>query len=233
MDMSIVVVEDDPIQGHLLASWLKSDGFNVDLFSRGREAKTHLQENTPDLLVLDFDLPDTQGDEILRWVRGRIQATIPIIFQTVHDGEDDISQILNAGADDYLVKPLSKGILLARVHAVLRRSDANRGKGRSLSAGNVTLTRFGTRATIGDFSVSLGEKEFGIAWTLARKLGTVVMRQEILSEVWGHGTELETRTVDMHVSRLRNRFRDLPDAKWDIQTLYGLGYRLTILEEKK
>jgi two-component system, OmpR family, phosphate regulon response regulator PhoB len=233
MEQSVVVVEDDPIQGHMLMTWLKADGFHVDLFSKGRDVKKHLQSNTPDLLVLDFDLPDTQGDELLRWVRGRIQATMPIIFQTVHDGEEDISQMLNAGADDYLVKPLSKGVLLARIHAVLRRSDASRGKGTSLTAGKVTLTRFGTRATVGEQSVALGDKEFGIAWTLAKKLGTVVMRQEILAEVWGHGSTVETRSIDMHVSRLRNRFRDLPEAQWDIQALYGLGYRLTILEETK
>src|SRR5256885_1452919 len=107
----------------LLAHWMKGEGHRVEALEDGRSLVKSLEAEPADLLILDWNLPDIPGDDLLRWVRGRRQASLPVIFQTVHDREEDIVRILDAGADDYLVKPVQKPTLLARVRAVMRRTQ--------------------------------------------------------------------------------------------------------------
>lgn len=228
--MKVLIVEDDRSQRALLAHWVKGEGHRVEAFEDGRSLIRFLEADTADLLILDWNLPDVSGEDLLRWIRGRRHASLPVIFQTVHDREEDIVRILDAGADDYLVKPLQKATLLARMRAVMRRVPAVSDRHNTIEIGNVTLD--GRSQTLATKTATLapGEKEMAIAWQFARRVGQVVRRQQLLAEVWGVSPEIETRTVDMYVSRLRTKLRQL-QADWHIHSVYGAGYRLELSRE--
>lgn len=225
--MKVLIVEDDRSQRALLTLWMKSEGHRVEAFEDGRSLIRFLEADTADLLILDWNLPDISGEDLLRWIRGRRHVSLPVIFQTVHDREEDIVRILDAGADDYLVKPLQKPTLLARVRAVMRRVPAASDRQHTLEVGNVTLDGRSQTLSSGGQSIAPGDKEMQIAWQFARRVGQVVLRQQLLAEVWGFSPDIETRTVDMYVSRLRTKLRQL-GADWQIHSVYGAGYRLEV-----
>lgn len=229
--MKILIVEDDRSQRALLTLWMKSEGHRVEAFEDGRSLIRFLESDTADLLILDWNLPDVSGEDLLRWIRGRRQATLPVIFQTVHDREEDIVRILDAGADDYLVKPLQKPTLLARVRAVMRRVPALSDRQNSLQVGNTTLDGPTQTLATASMTVAPGDKEMAVAWQFGRRVGQVVLRQQLLAEVWGFSPDVETRTVDMYVSRLRAKLRQL-QSDWQIHSVYGAGYRLEIMRDE-
>lgn len=231
--MRVVIVEDDRAQRALLTHWMKSEGYRVEALEDGRSLIKFLESETADLLVLDWNLPDIPGDDLLRWVRGRRHVTLPVIFQTVHDREEDIARILDAGADDYLVKPVHKATLLARVRAVMRRVPAMSERQSVLEIGSVTLNGLAQTLTTRAGTVSPSDKEFAIAWQLAGRVGQVVLRQQLLSDVWGFSPDVETRAVDMYVSRLRAKLRQLQAEDWQIHSVYGIGYRLELLRDDR
>jgi len=221
----IVVVEDDLVMRTWLASVLKHDGYHVDAFGTSAQARQHLEYHGADLMLLDWNLPDMDGDRLLRWVRGRSHSPLPVIFQSVHREESDIVSILDCGADDYLIKPYGRDVLLARVRAVLRRYELVQPGARQLELGGVVLDHLARSVSCADRREVLGDKEFGIAWLLASRAGVTVLRQELLSTVWGIDAEVETRSVDMYVSRLRARLRDVGARSLRIVSVYGVGYR--------
>jgi two-component system phosphate regulon response regulator PhoB len=226
----IVVVEDDHSQRTLLTFWLTSNGFEVHALDSGRTLLSALEAQTVQLLLLDWDLPDIQGDQLLHRVK-RAHEKLPVIFQTVHDNEDDIVRMLDAGADDYLVKPLSKPSLLARVRAVLRRHHPQAQVGTTVTVGGLKLNSVAQSLRFGVTAIECGEKEFAIAWYLAQRAGQVVLRNQLLTDVWGRNASVETRTVDMHVSRLRAKLRAQHVEQWRIQSIYGTGYRLEVMDD--
>jgi two-component system, OmpR family, phosphate regulon response regulator PhoB len=225
----VCVVEDNPSQRALLTLWLESDGYQVDAVSSGRELLKSLEGQSFHLLVLDWDLPDIPGDQLLHRVK-RSRPTLPVIFQTVHDHEDDIVRMLDAGADDYLVKPLGKPTLLARVRAVLRRLSVKSEASATLVVGSLKLNSVAQTLRTATSTIECGEKEFAIAWYLARRAGKIVLRQQLLADVWERNPDVETRTVDMYVSRLRAKLRNAQVNDWRIQSIYGTGYRLEVAE---
>jgi two-component system phosphate regulon response regulator PhoB len=222
----ILMVEDDPAHHALLNSWLKSEGYQVDAFRNGLDASQYLAGHWADLAILDWDLPGVSGDRLLHKIRRPSQSAMPVIFQTVHAAESDIVQILDAGADDYLVKPFDRQVLLARVRALLRRfgaADANR---RRMMVDGCVLDQNARSLVRGDASHKFGTKEFDILWHLASHLGTVVMRQDLMSVVWGWDAAVQSRSVDMYVSRLRTNLK-AAGSSWQVQSVYATGYRLT------
>jgi two-component system phosphate regulon response regulator PhoB len=229
--MRVVIVEDDRSQRALLTLWMKSEGHRVEAFEDGRSLIRFLESEMADLLILDWNLPDISGEDLLRWIRGRRQASLPVIFQTVHDREEDIVRILDAGADDYLVKPLQKATLFARVRAVMRRASSLQDSQNTLEIGNVTLDERSQTLATNTLTLTPGDKEMAIAWQFARRVGQVVLRQQLLAEVWGFSPDIETRTVDMYVSRLRAKLRQL-QADWQIHSVYGAGYRLELSRDE-
>jgi len=223
----ILLVEDDPAQQALLVSWLKGAGYQVDAFSNGLEARNYLADHWANLLIFDWDVPGISGQKLLSWVRGRSQSNVPVLFQTVHAGEDEIVEILDAGADDYLIKPLDREVLLARIRVLLRRSNTAAGASRQMLVGQCTLDRSSQSLTAGGVPHRLGTKEFDILWHLALHVGTVVQRQDLMSVVWGWDAGVQSRSVDMYVSRLRANLKSA-GVEWVVQSVYATGYRLNL-----
>jgi two-component system, OmpR family, phosphate regulon response regulator PhoB len=224
----VCVVEDDRAQRLLLTVWLESQGHAVSAYSNPKDALKVMATGVFELIILDWNLPDIPGDLLLHRIR-KGNAKTPIIFQTVHDNEDDIVRMLDAGADDFLVKPLAKSTLMARVRAVLRRSKrVDEPVGVVCKIGATTLNSISHTIRTPEQSLACGDKEFAIAWYLAHRIGQIVLRQQLLSDIWDRGQGIETRTVDMYVSRLRSALRSAGISDWRIQSVYGTGYRLEV-----
>ena len=229
--MRIAIVEDDLSQADLVRVWLAGAGHACHTFHKGREFMRAMARDTFDLLLLDWELPDVNGDAVLGWVRVNVSDNLPVLFTTARDSEQDIVRALKEGADDYLVKPLRKQELLARVEALGRRakpqprlSDVLRVGHFEIDLGRRTVLRSGK-------SVELTQKDFDLAVFLFRNVGNLVSRGHILESVWGRSPDLNTRTVDTHVSRLRSKLGLVPENGWRLTAVYQHCYRLEQLPE--
>ena len=219
----ILIVEDESDLALLLGYNLESEGYLVENVTRGDEAELRLAENTPDLVILDWMLPGVSGLEICRRLRAReATRTLPVIMVTARGEEAERVRGLSVGADDYVVKPFSVPELMARVRALLRRSRPERIADR-LYAGDLDLDRETRRVRRGGRDIHLGPTEFRLLEYLLEKPGRVFSRAQLLDGVWGQASEIDERTVDVHVGRLRKalsrgRERD------PIRTVRGTGY---------
>jgi two-component system alkaline phosphatase synthesis response regulator PhoP len=227
MPTRILIVEDDPDIAQLVARYLDKAGFTTEIAAGGREALQAVGVRPPDLLVLDLMLPQVDGLEVCRMLRaGSATSALPIIMLTARAEESERIVGLELGADDYLAKPFSPGELVARVRALLRR--ANRGAPAAVSA---KLFRYGPlvidadRHTItdGGREVMLTAKEFLLLEYLLNHRGRVLSRDVLLTDVWGYRYTGGTRTVDVHVRRLREKLPFLADA---LVTVKQFGYKL-------
>jgi two-component system phosphate regulon response regulator PhoB len=202
---------------------LEAEGYAVDTVERGDDAETRLRENVPDLLLLDWMLPGISGIELCRRLRAReTTRDLPIIMLTARGEESERVRGLATGADDYVVKPFSVPELMARVRALLRRSRPERIADR-LVAGDVDLDRETRRVRRGARDLHLGPTEFRLLEYLLERRGRVFSRAQLLDGVWGQSVEIDERTVDVHIGRLRKalsrgRERD------PIRTVRGAGY---------
>lgn len=219
----ILVVEDEAALALLLAYNLESEGFQVEHVERGDEAELRLAEALPDLVILDWMLPGVSGLEICRRLRARDDTrTMPVIMLTARGDESERVRGLSVGADDYVVKPFSTPELMARVHALLRRARPERVASR-LVAGDIDLDRETRRVKRAGREIHLGPTEFRLLEYLMEKPGRVFSRAQLLDSVWGLSAEIDERTVDVHVGRLRKaiiRGRE----KDPIRTVRGTGY---------
>ena len=222
--MRIAILEDDPDQLALLKHWLVPDGHDVHGYLRGRDAMNHAGRESFDLFVLDWQVPDVSGVEVLKWIRANVSKSVPILFVTVRDSEQDIVFALEQGADDYMIKPARKHELLARVHALLRRAYPQaEAKQLSFPPFDIDLAsgeirRSGTR-------VELTPKEFDLSVVLFRNLGRLLSRGHLQEAVWGRSVDLATRTVDTHVSQVRKKL-ELAETGYRVVPIYNYGYRL-------
>ncbi len=224
--MDIAVLEDDPAQAELLQSWITTGGHNCTLFKLGKELITALAQEEFDLLILDWNLPDINGTDVLIWVRENMSWHIPVIFITCRDTEQDVVYALECGADDYMTKPAKQFETLARVSAHERRSQPNSEKGGILEVSPYCFnSQSGTVTCHGD-SVQLTRKEFDLALFFFKNTGQLLTRMSILENVWDKHADLQTRTIDMHVSRLRSKLKIQPANGWRLASVYQHGYRL-------
>jgi DNA-binding response OmpR family regulator len=229
--LRIALLEDDEYLAELMSLWLKGVGYDVQLFRQGGDLIRAVGRESYDLLIVDWILPDIHGDEVLKWVREHLDWPIPVLFVTQKDSEEDIVHALELGADDYLSKPVSQQIFLARVKALLRRS-------RQFSEERVEVIDFPPyqidlvhRRILRDGGViELTQKEYELAVFLFNNFGRVVSRGHILESVWGHSSSLNTRTVDTHISRLRSKLDLVPDRGIKLNAIYQHGYRLESVE---
>lgn len=224
--MHIAVLEDDSAQAELLQSWLTTDNHDCTLFGLGNDLITALAHNAFDLLILDWNLPDLNGTDVLKWVRKNMDWHIPVIFITCRDAEQDVVHALECGADDYMTKPAKQFETLARVTALERRSQPHADKGGILELPPYSFNTQNGTATCHGEAVQLTRKEFDLVLFFFKNIGQLLSRTCILENVWDKHADLQTRTIDMHVSRLRNKLKIQPANGWRLASVYQHGYRL-------
>ncbi|ACB96970.1 phosphate regulon transcriptional regulator PhoB [Beijerinckia indica] len=219
----ILLVEDEAALSTLLTYNLEAEGFEVESLECGDEAEARLDESLPDLVLLDWMLPGVSGLEICRRIRAREKTrALPIIMLTARGEESEKIRGLATGADDYIVKPFSVPELMARVRALLRRSRPDRITG-LLTAGDLSLDRENWRVHRGERHVHLGPTEFRLLDHLMGRPGRVFSRAQLLDGVWGEAAEIDERTVDVHVGRLRKAL-SIGEEQDPIRTVRGAGY---------
>ena len=224
--MRIAMLEDDAAQARVMRDWLTAAGHVCHVYETSRELLAELRRESFDLLMLDWQLPDLPGIEVLRRVRVDLGARVPVLFVTSRDAERDIVEALEAGADDYLVKPPRRLELVSRVHALWRRASGAQAEPTVLDHPPYRLDFAERRAYLDGAPVDLTPKEFEVAWLLFRNLGRLTSRGHLLEAAWGHGDEVTTRTVDSHVSRMRSKLDLRPERGFRLVSVYGYGYRL-------
>lgn len=223
--MKVVLLEDDHAQAELLQQWLVQDGYTVAHYDNCRDFISGFDNQLADLVILDWQLPDGSGVEVLDNLRSIKGCEAPILFTTQRDTELDIVSALQKGADDYLVKPLRKGELVARLNALGRRAGIE-SPSNKIELGNIVLDKDGEVVTVDGDKVKMTRKDFLVAKCLIENIGKVLSREFLLKTVWGIEASLDTRTVDVHVSRVRRTLQIGPDMGYIIKTIYQHGYRL-------
>ena len=228
--LSLLVIEDDEATRAFLTDNLSVDGFRVASASDAGEGLRAIEVRRPDLVLLDLMLGPGSGLSVLDRVRSadglasRIDPELPVIVLTGRAGEADRLRSFARGADDYVIKPFLYGEVLARVHAVLRRS-ARRPRGGTVMVGELSLDPLSRIVRLGEREVHLSAKEFALLHALARDPTRVVSKEELLRDVWGFLSPGATRTVDAHACRLRKKLSGSP-RRW-VLSVRGIGYRLT------
>jgi len=228
--LRIAILEDDPDQLALLKRWLVEDGHDVHGYLAGREALKHAGRESFDLFVLDWQVPDVSGADVLMWLRTNVSKSVPVLFVTVRDSEQDIVFALENGADDYMVKPARRQELLARVHALLRRAyPREEEKQLSFPLFEIDVARDEVRRS-GE-KIELTPTEFELTVVLFRNLGRLLSRSHLQEAVWGRSGDLVTRTVDTHVSQVRKKLDLRVETGFRVVPIYNYGYRLEQIGE--
>ncbi len=219
----ILVVEDEAAQREVIAYNLRKEGYDVRTAQDGDEAELELAEEVPDLILLDWMMPGASGLELARRIRARSQTReTPVIMLTARGEEEDVIRGLDVGADDYITKPYSVSELLARVRSTLRRSKS--GGGDTIRVGGIEMNVEAHRVHVSGEEVALGPLEFKLLRTLMERPGRVFERDQLLDKVWGRSVYVDSRTVDVHVGRLRKSLG--AEAADLIRTVRGRGYAL-------
>ena len=224
--MRIAILEDDVSQAELINVWLKDAGYSCYHFQSASDFQKNLVHESYDLVILDWELPSSSGIEVLQWIREEIGWDLPVLFTTVRDSESDIVTALETGADDYIIKPLSQTVTLARVNALLRRFSADRDADDTYRVDKYLVNRKAGTITVVDTPVDMTDREFMLADALFRHIGNIVSRGYILETIWGISAAVDTRTIDTHISRIRQKLKLVPDNGWRIKAVYQHGYRL-------
>ncbi|WP_300267262.1 response regulator transcription factor [Microbacterium sp.] len=221
----ILLVEDEPDLADPLAYLLRREGFEVEIAEDGPDAVTAFNERGADIVLLDLMLPRMPGTEVCRQIR--TTSAVPIIMLTAKDSEVDIVVGLELGADDYITKPYSSRELLARMRAVLRRvvqADSDLEE-RVLDGGRVSLDIDRHTVTVAGEEINMPLKEFELLEVLMRNSGRVLTRGQLIDRVWGSDYFGDTKTLDVHIKRIRSRIEENPGEPVMLVTVRGLGYR--------
>jgi len=228
--LRIAILEDDPDQLALLTRWLTNAGHSVHGYQLGNEVLKFAGRESFDLFVLDWEVPDVSGIEVLGWIRANLSKSVPILFVTVRDTEEDIVFALNKGADDYMIKPARQSELLARVGALLRRAYPQKDETQLLFPPYEFDTQSGI-ARLNGAVVDLTPKEFELAVLLFRNPERLMSRGHLQEAIWGHSGDLATRSVDTHVSQVRRKLGLRGEFGIRVAAIYNYGYRLKRIPE--
>ncbi len=223
--MRIALLEDDAVQAELVKHWLTEAGMDCAHFATGAAFRKGIRQYAADLVLLDWMLPDDDGLAVLVWLRQSLGAKLPVMFTTTKAEEGSLVHALEKGADDYLIKPLRRSEMLARIRALARRGEADPSAA-IIEVGGIVINRDKHRVTVNNVAVELTEKELELAVYMLRNLGRLLSRQELLENVWRTNPGVVTRTVDTHVSRLRTKLGLTPENGFTLSTVYHKGYRL-------
>ena len=224
--MRIAVLEDDQSQADLLKLWLEEADHLCTCFTSGKAFVKHIGRESYDLNILDWGIPDMTGEEVLEWIRKNIPTPVPVMFITARHEEEDIVTALEKGADDYLVKPVRKMEVIARVNALERRSRKEVMSKEKVQVDPFTIEVTQRKMLRDGKAIELTLKEFDLALFLFRHLGQLLSRGHILESIWGRNPDLNTRTVDTHISRIRNKLDLTPESGLRLSSIYFYGYRL-------
>lgn len=208
-----------------LQSWLADAGHDVTRYADGDVLLREQRRESFDLFLLDWMVPGATGEQVLRSLRTDLRVTAPVLFVTARDAEEDVAQVLDAGADDFLVKPIRRRELLARIEAVARRLRPA-AQGAPLEVGPFRIDIAARKAFLDGEPVDLSDKEFDLAAFLFARIDCLVAKRHVAQSVWGHSDAVLSRTVDVHVSKLRRKLALGPEHGLRLATIYGFGYRL-------
>ncbi len=225
----VMVVDDEPKIVQLARDYLEHAGFAVVVAHDGKAALATARAQNPDLVVLDLGLPELDGLDVARTLRA--ESNVPIVMLTGRSEESDKLVGLEIGADDYVTKPFSPKELVARVRAVLRRTERPRHASEIVRVGEVTLDMPRMRLTVADRIVALTPTEFQLVATMAREPGRVFTRAQLLDAVHGVAFESYERAIDAHVKNLRQKLEPDPATPRYVLTVYGVGYRFAELDD--
>ena len=228
--MRILIVEDERMINDIISRTLKKENYSVDSCFDGEEALKEIEKNKFDIVLLDVMMPKKDGFDVCRETRKF--SNVPIIMITARGEDYEKIMGLEIGADDYIVKPFSPGEIIARINAILRRiMPKNDQSEKIFTFDNLEIDLNNFTVKVNDEIISLTKKEIEILWTLATNQNKVFTRENLLDLIWGFDYFGESRTVDTHIKRLRAKLDNYEHKKWNIKTIWGVGYKFDILEK--
>ena len=225
----VLIADDNKQIVSILSEYCKKNNFTVNTVFDGEAALKEIEENQFDIILLDVMMPKKDGFDVCRQVR--TFSNVPIIMITARGEDYEKIMGLEIGADDYIVKPFSPGEIIARINAILRRiTPKNDESAKIFIYDNLEIDLNNFTVKINDEIISLTKKEIEILWTLATNQNKVFTRENLLDLIWGFDYFGESRTVDTHIKRLRAKLDNYKHEKWNIKTIWGVGYKFDILE---
>lgn len=229
IEMRIAVADDDSDIIAFLGNIIEKEGHVYTGYSDGEVLSNALLRDTFDLVILDWNMPGKTGIQIVEWMKDAVDDKPPVIMMTSRTAKQDISDALNAGADDYITKPEDPGVIAARINAILRRGSGASAMETTATYGEYTLNRIDQTVAHHGKEIALTAKEFELTDLLFRNRDRTLSRRYIMETVWRTNAHLATRTLDMHVSRVRSKLALRPENGFRIFTVFGYGYRLETL----
>ncbi|WP_322009712.1 response regulator transcription factor [Paraburkholderia sp. J12] len=228
----ILLLEESRSEAEFLQLTLRDDGHEVRSFQRGTQAIRYLENSVVDLLLLDWHVSDISGLDVLGWVRHRIGRELPVLFITQRTHEDELVLALNAGADDYMIKPIRTRELTARVKSLLRRAypDAEQDE-KPLELGRYRIDPGRRIILLDNEFLDLTPKEFDLAVLLFRNMERVIPRDTLIARIWGREPSWVSRSLDTHIHRLRTKLRLGPENGLRLRAVYTHGYRMELASE--
>jgi len=224
--MRVAIADDDAEIIEFLGRIVEGQGHVYAGYADGTSLSSALLRDTFDLVILDWNMPGKNGMQILEWMESAVEDRPPVIMMTSRTAKQDISDALNAGADDYITKPEDKNVIAARINALLRRNNGASAMEPKAEYGNYLLNRIEQTVKHGEKEVSLTAKEFELTDLMFRNRDRTLSRRYIMETVWRTNAHLATRTLDMHISRIRSKLALKPENGFRIFTVFGYGYRL-------
>ncbi|WP_038484394.1 response regulator transcription factor [Collimonas arenae] len=231
--MKIAVLAEDRNQAGIVCEILESERYVCKAFDSGMEMLSQLRGGNYEMLIIDWRVADLTAVELFRWIRSEFSKVIPIMCIANHADEHEAVEGLSAGADSYLIKPIRRNELVARVKALIRLAYPSQNVAEKFAFGDYLFDTRACRLTVAEELIDIKPKEFSLALMLFRNLGVSVSRAQILEEVWSRGTVISSQTLNTHISRIREKLRLRPEGGFRLCSIYRYGYRLDQLSVEK